>query len=91
MGDFSSMGEVVVELDKTGVKVSLFKSSSAKPRFDLLELVHLLAGLLCMLWYENDKLTTSSLFQIQRSWKNKATRRIIHTHRNREQVIPAHM
>lgn len=37
MGGFSSMGEVADELDKNGVKVAVFKSSPAKPRFDLLE------------------------------------------------------
>jgi len=37
MGEFNSMGEVADELDKKGVKVAVFKSSPAKPRFDLLE------------------------------------------------------
>ena len=37
MGEFGSMGEVADELDKNNVKVAVFKSSPAKPRFDLLE------------------------------------------------------
>ncbi|KAL9180182.1 hypothetical protein ACHAXT_008152 [Thalassiosira profunda] len=37
MGDFKSMGEVADELDDNGVKVAVFKSSPAKPRFELLE------------------------------------------------------
>jgi len=37
MGDFNSMGEVVDKFDADGVKVAVFKSSPAKPRFDLLE------------------------------------------------------
>ena len=37
MGEHESMGEVADELDKNGVKVAVFKSSPAKPRFDLLE------------------------------------------------------
>mmetsp|Transcript_11104 Transcript_11104/g.19952 ORF Transcript_11104/g.19952 Transcript_11104/m.19952 type:complete len:225 (+) Transcript_11104:2123-2797(+) len=37
MGEFSSMGEVADELDRKDVKVAVFKSSPAKPRFDLLE------------------------------------------------------
>ncbi len=37
MGDFNSMGEVADKFDEDGVKVAVFKSSPAKPRFDLLE------------------------------------------------------
>mmetsp|Transcript_26722 Transcript_26722/g.64111 ORF Transcript_26722/g.64111 Transcript_26722/m.64111 type:complete len:986 (+) Transcript_26722:105-3062(+) len=37
MGGYDSMGEVADELDQKGVKVAAFKSSPAKPRFDLLE------------------------------------------------------
>lgn len=37
MGEFTSMGEVADELDKNNVKVAVFKSSPAKPRFDLLQ------------------------------------------------------
>lgn len=37
MGEFKSMGEVADELDKKEVKVAVFKSAPAKPRFDLLE------------------------------------------------------
>jgi len=37
MGEFNSMGEVADELDENNVKVAVFKSSPAKPRFDLLE------------------------------------------------------
>ena len=37
MGDFKSMGEVADELDESGVKVAVFKSSPAKPRLNLLE------------------------------------------------------
>mmetsp|Transcript_5731 Transcript_5731/g.13007 ORF Transcript_5731/g.13007 Transcript_5731/m.13007 type:complete len:864 (-) Transcript_5731:505-3096(-) len=37
MGYHNSMGEVADELDEQGVKVAVFKSSPAKPRFDLLE------------------------------------------------------
>ena len=39
MGDFNSMGEVADDLDRQGVRVAVFKSSPAKPRFDLLEWV----------------------------------------------------
>jgi hypothetical protein len=37
MGKYKSMGEVADRLDEIGVKVAVFKSSPAKPRFDLLE------------------------------------------------------
>jgi len=37
MGDFNSMGEVADKFDEDGVKVAVFKSSPAKPRFDLLD------------------------------------------------------
>lgn len=37
MGNFNSVGEVADDLDKKGMKVAIFKSSPAKPRFDLLE------------------------------------------------------
>ena len=37
MGEYKSMGEVADRLDEIGVKVAVFKSSPAKPRFDLLE------------------------------------------------------
>ena len=37
MGKFKSMGEVADELDRKEVKVAVFKSAPAKPRFDLLE------------------------------------------------------
>ncbi|KAL7535482.1 hypothetical protein ACHAXR_008789 [Thalassiosira sp. AJA248-18] len=37
MGDFNSMGEVADNLDENGVKVAVFKSSPAKPRFNLLQ------------------------------------------------------
>eukprot|EP00804_Cyclotella_cryptica_P004119 CCRYP_016847-RB/>CCRYP_016847-RB protein AED:0.03 eAED:0.03 QI:330/1/1/1/1/0.8/5/2241/737 len=37
MGDFTSMGDVSEYLDRKGMYIAEFKSSPAKPRFDLLE------------------------------------------------------